>query len=152
MAMPPISRSMAVRDSQRTLKRVARSRSTVNVQAHANVVDVVDSPAGAFEGDENLVAGRVTDDDARFERLGCVEHPHRRLACRFKNEAKRGAPSSIEEIRAQEELIFPGDARRRRQRNVAEGRRGDLNLAGRNAVAAEERGVDSATPLEESGG
>ena len=148
--MPPISGSMAVRDGQRTLKRVAGSRSTVNVQAHANVVDVVDSPAGSFEGDENLAAGGVIDDDAGFEGMGRVEYPHRCLARGFKDEAKRGAPRSIDEIRAQEELMFPGGARRRRQRNVAEANGGDLNPALRGVVAAYERRARSATALQNS--
>jgi len=139
---------MAVRCSQHTLKRVAGGGPAVDVQAHADVVKVVDSPAGPFEGEDKPAAGGAIDNDPGFERMGRFEHPQRCLAGGIENEANRSAAGTVEEVCAQEELMFSGDARRGRQRDVAEGCRGDLNLADRNAIAAAERSLDAATALQ----
>lgn len=143
---------MTVRDSQHTLKRIARGGTTVNFQAHSNIVEIVDLPAGTFEGEESPAAGRAMNNDAWVERMGRIEHPQRCLARGFKNKAKGSAAGTIQEVCTQEEVMFPRGARLGRQRDVAEGCRGDLNLANRDAFNAYERSLDTATALQESGG
>ena len=142
---------MAVRDGQHTLKRVAGSGPAIDVEAHLDVVEIVDSPAGTLEGELEFTAGALGKDDAALEWLRGAEYPQYRLAGGLQDNAKRVAAGAIDEVRAQEKVILARDTRRRGDRDVAQGCRSDLNSAFRPCITASHR-RGCAAGLQERGG
>jgi len=140
-----------MRGGQHTLKRIAGSGPAIDVQAHLNVVEIVDSPAGTLEGELEFSAGALGKDDAPLEWLRGAEHPQYRLARGLQDKAKRGAAGAIDKVCAQEQVVLARDTRRWRHRDVAQGCRRDLNSTLRTCITTSHRKGGTAG-LQERGG
>src|SRR5436309_9111400 len=108
---------------------IAGGIAAVEVEADVEVVEVVDLPAGAVQGELEPAAVLAAEQDAGVERMGHVEEAQDHGAGRLDDQA--GGDPLVDEIRAEEELMLAGLAGRGLEGAVAERPAAQGDAAGR---------------------
>src|SRR5436309_4724145 len=138
---------MAVIRHEVSRRGLARGGVAVEIEAEVEVVDVVDPPAGAIQGEREAAAVLAVEQDSGIERVRRREKPQARRSVGLDEQA-RGEALGVEEVRAEEELMLAGPARGRLEGPVAEGRAPELDAAGRSALFGAEDGADDTSGAE----
>src|SRR3954451_8306643 len=139
---------MAVVRREMPRRGVAGGGAAVEVEADAEVVEVVDLPAVAVQGELEAAAVLAVEQDSRIERMGHVEEAQAHGAGGL-DDQPRGDPLAVEEIRAEEELMLAGLAGRGLQGTVAERLAPQGDAAGRLGLRGLDGRVDDAAGQEE---
>src|SRR5436309_11976166 len=114
---------MAVVRRQMPGRGVAGGVAAVEAQADVEVVEVVDLPAGAVQGELEPAAVLAAEQDAGVERMGHVEEAQDHGAGRLDDQPGGDPLASllmVKEIRPQKELMLAGLAGRGLEGAVAE--------------------------------
>src|SRR5437016_4077059 len=129
---------MAVIGYEMSRRGLARGSVAFEVQADLQVVNVIDSPTGAVQGQLEPAAVLAPEQNARVERVSrCEEAQARNPGGR--DDQTRDEALAVQEVRAEKELMLSGSARRRLKGAIAERRAGQRDTAGRLRL----RGVES---------
>src|SRR6476659_3429039 len=121
---------MAVIRPEVSHRGLTRGGVAVEIEADVKVVDVVDPPAAAIEGELESAAVAALEQDPGIERVNRLEKPQARETGGLDDQA-RGDPLTVEEVRAEEELVLAGPALGRLKDVVAERGALEVDAAGR---------------------